>query len=110
MVLPKPGVRGALSLFHVTDPKDGLRFITVAFPNQAHAQTKVAAGKVTGAYADGVMTCRAPDYFVWANFSDQEASVELPTDIRAPGPVKTPPNTVSILHRRSENKSWAPLN
>jgi hypothetical protein len=109
MVLPKPGIRSALSLFHVTNPADSLTFITAIFPNQSHAQTKAMPAQVIGAYADGVMTCRAPGYFVWANFSDQEATVPLPADIQTGGLVKAPPNSAGILHRGKGSKSWARL-
>jgi hypothetical protein len=106
MVLPKPGVRGALSLYHVSNPRDSLRFMTIIFPNQAHTQTRAMAAQVKADYADGVMTCRAPGYFVWANFSAQEKAVPLPADVWQKGPLKAAPNAIGILHRGKEDKNW----
>jgi hypothetical protein len=108
MLLPKPGVRGPLSLYHVANPMDNQRFMTVAFPDQAHAQTRAIRTALTAGYADGVMTGRVPGYFVWANFTDQEATVQLPPDIKAGGSVKALPNTVGMLKKGSRN--WQPLN
>jgi hypothetical protein len=102
MVLPKAGARSALSLYHVTNPKDSQRFITVAFPNQTHAQTRAIRARVTGGYDGGLMTCRAPGYFIWANFSGQEAVVQVP----AGGSMKALPNTVGILQGNKGSRSW----
>jgi hypothetical protein len=109
MLLPKPGVRGALSLYHVENPTNGARFATVIFPNQSHSQTRAMTAQVTGTYNDGVMTCRAPGYFMWANFSDQEVSVQLPVDLEQSGPVRAQPNSVGILRRAKGNKNWVGL-
>jgi hypothetical protein len=52
---------------------------------------------------------------VWANFSDQATNLQLPHDhpadgARGPaGPLRSPPNSVGILHMRHENKTWSPL-
>lgn len=97
MVLPEPGVRSALCLRRVTRPLDTQRFLTVAFPNQSHQQTKTAAAQVAASYADGVMTCLAPGYLVWANSSDREAYVELPKGVREGGRIRTTPKSVGFL-------------
>jgi hypothetical protein len=100
MALPKPGVRSGLSCYHVKKPKDShQRFITVAFPNQTHEETKAMVARVTGSYADGVMTCLTPSCFVWANFSNEETSVQPPEALQLANSLKAPPNVVGILHR-----------
>jgi hypothetical protein len=101
MVLPKPGARGPLGLYHVADPRESQRFITVAFPNQSHAQTKAMSREVKGDYADGMMTCRVAGYLVEANFSGNEASKNAATEAGA----TIPPNSVRITR-----KGGLPLN
>jgi hypothetical protein len=59
--------------------------------------------EVTGGYADGVMTGRVPGYFVWANFTDQEAIVQLPPEIKAGSSITALPNTVEMLKKGSRN-------
>ena len=106
MVLPEAGVRSALNLHHITSPKDSYqRFIEVALPNQTHEQTEAMVSEIAGAYIEGVMTCLTPNYLVWANFSGREKSVKPPECIEQAGRLKTPPNTVGILQRRTGSKS-----
>jgi hypothetical protein len=109
MVLPKPGVRGALSLHHIDKPGQDHYFITVAFPNQDHHSTETMAAKVTGTFHNGIMTCRVPPYFVWANFSDQAGRVQLPQGVEAAGPVTSPPASVGILRMGHNGRTWSPL-
>src|SRR5207237_10539582 len=40
MVLPKPRIRGALSLHHAATPRDKVRFMTVVFENQIDSHTR----------------------------------------------------------------------
>jgi hypothetical protein len=109
MVLPKPGVRDTLSLHHVDGPTHDQCFVTVALPNQEHQHTEAMAPKVSGAYGSGVVSCLAPPYFAWANFSDKAARVELPKGVESAGPVTCPPHSVGILHMQSDGKTWRPL-
>jgi hypothetical protein len=109
MILPKPGVRSAASLFHVTNPRDSQQFITIALPNQTHGQTKAMPAQVTGDYADGVMTCRLPGYFLRANFEARQTTVKPPADMKRAGDMKMPPKAVGILRMNNKNKGWEVL-
>lgn len=109
MLLPKPGERDVLGLHHVDKPGHDQSFITVALPNRDHHQTAALVPKITGNRVDGVMTCRVPGYFVWANFSDQAKNLKLPQDLESVGLVKCAPNSVGILCRKTQNKTWRPL-
>jgi hypothetical protein len=109
MVLPKPGVRDTLSLHHVEKPAHDQYFVTVVLPNQDHKQTEAMAAKVTAAWHDDVLSGLAPPYFVWANFSDHSARVELPKGTDATGPVTSPPHSVGILRTKDDGKTWSPL-
>jgi hypothetical protein len=97
MMLPKPGARSALSLYHAAATQEGQSFVIAAFPNQTHTQTKATAVQVSASDTNGVITCRAPGYFVWANFSDHETSVALPSDLKSGDSIKASPNSVRIL-------------
>jgi hypothetical protein len=97
MVLPKAGARSALSLYHAAPTQEGQSFVIAAFPTQAHSQTKAMAVQVSASDTNGVITCRAPGYFVWANFSDHDTFVALPADLKSGGSTKAPPNSVGIL-------------
>ncbi len=99
MVLPEPGARGFLRLWRVAAPVRDQRFLVVAFPNQAHAQTEARAAEVKGSYADGVMTCVVPPYVVWANLTDQKATLRLPV-----GPVEAEPNSIGAM--REGKRIW----
>ena len=109
MILPKPGVRDALSLHHIEHPRHGPCFITVAFPNQEHAHTAAMARKVTGSCSAGLMTCLVPPYFLWANFSDRARSLPLPEGMQPVSPVGSPPHSVGILRRGDTDQAWSLL-
>jgi hypothetical protein len=109
MLLPKPGVRDTLGLHHVDNPAHDQCFVTVALPNQDHRHTEAIAPKVTGAHANGIVSCFAPPYLVWANYSDKAAHVELPHGAESIGPVTSQPHSVGILRMNSDGKTWAPL-
>jgi hypothetical protein len=109
ILLPRPGVRDSLSLRHVENPACDQCFVTVALPNQDHHRTEAMRAKITGSYAGGVMTCLVPPYFMWANFSDQAARVELPQGMESAGPVRSQPSSVGILHWSDQTKIWSPL-
>lgn len=81
----------------------------VILPNQDHQRTAAIAPQVTGSYRDGILSCMVPPYFVWANFSDQEARLQLPQGMGPAGPVTSPPNRVGILHMGQEDKRWSAL-
>jgi hypothetical protein len=109
MVLPKPGVRDTLSLHHVEKPVHDQCFVTVALPNQGHEDTAKIAAEVSAASENGVISCYAPPYFVWANFSDQAARVELPKGVVTADPPTSGPHSVGILQMKSGGKTWSPL-
>ena len=109
MLLPAPGARSALSLHHAASPNGGLQLVTVVFPNQAHAQTRAQATAVAAASTSGLMTCRAANYFVWANFSGRAAALELPSDMQPLPAVKTSPNEVGILQQEPQTGRWRRL-
>jgi hypothetical protein len=109
IILPKPGVRDNLSLHHVEKPVHDQYFVTVVLPNRDHRQTEAMAGQVTGAWHDGVLSCLAPPYFVWANFTDREAHVELPKEVQSAGPISSPARSVGIFRTKDNGKTWSPL-
>ena len=109
IVLPRPGVRDFLSLHHVENPRHDQCFVTVALPNQDHGRTEAMAPQVSAARHDGVLSCLVPGYFVWANFSDQAARLDLPPGVESAGPATSPPNSVGVLRMNSESKTWSAL-
>jgi hypothetical protein len=109
MLLPKPGARSALSLFHATPLPGDQAFVIAAFPNQAHSRTKAVASEVSASTTNGLITCRAPGYFVWANFSDHETSIAIPTDLKSGSSMSASPHSVGILHQNGNAKTWTNL-
>lgn len=97
MILPEPGVRSALHLRRVANPSGAQRFITVVFTNQSHEQTRAAASQISGSCGDGVMTCRAPGYFVWANFSDRPVTLDMPDSVSSVKRVNARPKSAGFV-------------
>jgi hypothetical protein len=106
MMLPKAGARSAFSLYHAAPTQEGQSFVIAAFPNQTYAQTRAIAPQVSASSANGVITCRAQGYFVWANFSGQETSITLPADLKSGSFTEAPANSVGILQKKSGAKTW----
>lgn len=109
MVLPKPGVRDFLSLRHVENPHDEQCFVTIALPNQDHRRTQTMSSQVSASHRDGVVMCLTPQYFVWANFTDQEAEAKKSNGTVSVGPVKSFPHSVGILRMKDDGKTWSKL-